>query len=166
MTLYGLTIDMIELINMLNRGEFTEEELKDTIEGIGECWNDKAEAVLGLIKDFRADAEAIRAEEKKLADRRKKKERDADRLERYLAEAMQALEMKRYESARHQVSFRTSHPARITDEAALLEWARENAPEVIKRGEDSISLEAVKTLAKTVNVPYVAIDDVQNIQIG
>lgn len=166
MTLYGLTMDMIELINMLNRGEYTEEDLKDTIEGIGECWNDKAEAVLGLIKDFRADVDAIRAEEKKLADRRKKKERDAERLERYLAEAMQALDMKRYESARHQVSFRMSHPARITDEVALLEWARVNAPEVIKHGADSISLEAVKTLAKTVNVPYVAIDDVQNIQIG
>lgn len=166
MTLYGLTMDMIEISNMLNSGEFTEDDLRDTIEGIGKCWDDKAEAVLGLIKDFRADADAIRAEEKRLAERRKKKERNAERLERYLSEAMQALDMKKYESARHQVRFITSHPARITDEAALIEWARDNAPEVIKHGEDSISLEAVKTLAKTVNVPYVAIDDVQNIQIG
>lgn len=165
MTLYEVTCEMMELKYLLSH-EFTEDDLRDTIEAIGKEWDDKAEAIIGVIKDLRAEVEAIRAEEKRLAERRKKKERNAERLERYLTEAMQALDMKKYESARHQVRFITSHPARITDEAALIEWARDNAPEVIKHGEDSISLEAVKTLAKTVNVPYVAIDDVQNIQIG
>ena len=166
MSLYQNTMDMLELHNLLNSGEVSEEDLSDTIESIGAAWEERAEAVLCVIKNMRAEAAGIKAEEDRLAARRRAKERSADRLEDYLSRAMQALHMPKYESVRHKVSFITSHRIRVTDEAALLEWARENAPEVIKHGEDTISKDAIKTLVRTVNVPYVANDEHQNIQIG
>ena len=166
MSLYTLTGDLVALLNMLQQDEYTEEDLKDTIEMVSEEWGERAEAVLAVIKNLTAEAEDIRVEEQALAKRRKKKEKAVERLTEYLSASMQALDMPRYESARHCVSFRTSHRIRITDEAALLEWARENAPEIIKRGEDSISKDEVKALARTTNVPYMATDTIKNIQIG
>lgn len=165
MSLYSLTGEMLELLSMMEAEEIPEDAISDTLEAIGSEWNVKADAIISAIKNISAEAEAIREEVANLNARLKRKATTVERLKAYLTSAMQALNMPRFESARHAVSFRRSYRTKITDEAALLEWAEANAPDIIKRGADKISTEALKRLAQSVNVPYVVADEIQNIQI-
>lgn len=164
MSLYKLTIDMLELDHLLNSGEFTEDELKDTIEMISGEWDKKAEAVITVIKNYRAEIENIKREEMSLAKRRKSKENAVERLEAYLTDAMERLGKERYESARHQVSFSRSERLHITDYDALLEWAKANAPDIVHEGKATIYKDDLKALGDAVSM-YVEVETRNNIQI-
>lgn len=164
MSLYKLTIDMLELDHLLNSGEFTEDELRDTIEMISGEWDKKAEAVITVIKNYRAEIENIKREEISLAKRRKSKENAVERLEAYLTDAMERLGKERYESARHQVSFSRSERLHITDYDALLEWAKANAPDIVHEGKATIYKDDLKALGDAVSM-YVEVETRNNIQI-
>jgi chromosome segregation ATPase len=165
MSLYSLTGEMLELIGMLEAGEIPEEAISDTLEALSGEWNTKADSIISAIKNINVEAEGIKAEIEALSERLARKKATVARLEEYLTSSMLALNMPRYESARHDVRFRKSYRAKITDESALLEWAKENAPDIIKHGADTISKDKVKRLATTVNVPFYVAEEVNNIQI-
>lgn len=165
MSLYNVTSEMQALLTMLEAGEVSSEDLKDTIESVELEWNERADAVISAIKNLISEAEAIRGEEIALAARRKRKESAAERLKEYLTASMQALGKPKYESPRHAVSFRKSYRINITDEDALLKWARINAPDIVKEGKPSVSKESIKALIGEVNVPFVTADEINNIQI-
>lgn len=166
MSLYTITQDMDRLLAMLESGEYTEEEMKDTIEAVTLEWDAKADDIISAIKNNEAEAEAIRAEEIRLANRRKRKERTAEWLRGYLSEAMEHLGRREYESTRHRVSFRRSSRICITDQHALVEWAKTNATDILRYKEPDISKEALGTLMEAVEVPYCFIERNDNIQIG
>ena len=81
--------------------------------------NDKLEAVALYVKSLDADAAAIKAEEKKLADRRSIKERKAERLRSYLTFSMQTFGDTKIETPRVALSFRKSESVEITDASYL-----------------------------------------------
>ncbi len=165
MSLYTITEEMQALSAMLEAGEVSEEDLKDTIEAVTLEWDAKVDDIISVIKNMEAEAEDIRDEEKNLALRRRKKERAAARLRTYLSDAMLRLRRTRYDSARHEVSFRRSSRVRITDEAALIEWAKINAPTIFKEQAPEISKDKLRTVMDAVNVPYTVLESVDNIQI-
>lgn len=76
--------------------------------------NDKMENVALYIKSLDADALAIRAEEKALAERRSIKERKAERLRDYLTRSMQTFGDTKLETPRVAISFRKSESVEIT----------------------------------------------------
>jgi hypothetical protein len=166
MSLYTITEEMQALSAMLEAGDVAEEDLRDTIEAVTLEWDAKVDDIISAIKNNEAEAEAIRAEEIRLANRRKRKERTAEWLRGYLSEAMAHLDRREYESARHRVSFRRSSRIRITDQHALVEWAKTNATAILRYKEPDISKEALGTLMEAVDVPYCFIERNDNIQIG
>ena len=83
--------------------------------------NKKLEAVALYIKSLEAEAEAMKAELKKLADRREAKERKAERLRAYISNSMQALGDTKLETAKVALSFRKSESVDVYDPVLLPE---------------------------------------------
>jgi hypothetical protein len=72
------------MIDTEEDAEDIEQAWFDTLEGIEGEFECKAESVAQYIKELNAEAEAIKAEEKKLSARRKAKENAAIRMKDYL----------------------------------------------------------------------------------
>jgi hypothetical protein len=132
MKLYEIMQELELALTPDENGEITQEQL-DLFEGLELAKNEKIENIACWIKNLRADADAIKAEEKSLADRRRAKENHADRLAGFLSQILQG---NKFESARCKVSFRKSEQIEITDE--------ENLPEEYWK----IKREVSKTLIK------------------
>ena len=81
--------------------------------------NKKLEAVALYIKSLEAEAEAMKAEAKKLADRREAKERKAERLLSYISNSMHALGDTKLETAKVALSFRKSEAVEVYDPVLL-----------------------------------------------
>ncbi len=164
MSLYSLANDYEMFIAAVENGEIPEEAIADSLEAIEGEIDIKIDNIASAIKNMLAEAAAIKEEEKRLAERRKAKERHAERITDYLSNMMQLLGKKKYESARNKISFRISKPVKITDEAAFIEWAMNNAPEAVNVTYKP-SLSAIKEMIATADVPYAVIEENANIQI-
>lgn len=166
MTLYELTSAYRNLVEAIEAGEIPEEAINDTLEAVGGEFELKCDNVACAIKNLLAEAEMIKAEEEKLAERRKRKLASADRLSEYLSASMQRAERMKLETPRNSITHRRSLAIRITDEEAFLCWADKNAPEAVKTTvKRAPVLSCVRELVKTVNVPYAVVEERQNIQI-
>lgn len=80
---------------------------------------DKLESVALYIKSLDAEASAIRAEEKALAERRYIKEKKVERLRSYLSYSMECFGDRRLETPRVAIGFRKSEAVEIEDEALI-----------------------------------------------
>ena len=101
-----------------NEGELTQEMLIE-YESIDGEFEEKAEAYAVLIKTLNAEADLIGSEEKRLAERRRRKENLSERLKERLAESMRIFERDKLETAKCKISFRSSTAVEIVDEAKL-----------------------------------------------
>jgi len=106
---------MYELVGMYN--ELLEMDLDDgvfydTLEGLEGDIEDKVDNIACIIKELNADVEAIKKEEKRLADRRAAKENKARRLKAYLHQSMCAMDKNKIETARNLISIR-KNPAKV-----------------------------------------------------
>lgn len=88
------------------------DELEDALDA-------KLEACGVVVKNIVAEAEAIKAEEKRLAERRRIKEAEADRLKEYVLYWMEKSGAKKIDTARVALSTRKSSVVDVTDEAKV-----------------------------------------------
>ena len=166
MSLYEVTLNYARLIEAIEMGEIPEEAIADTLEALNGEWEERADAVLSAIKNYRAECEAIRAEEKALADRRKRKERTIERLEAYLTDSIKQVGRTGYESARHCVRFTTSAAVVVTDMAALIRYAEEHEVGAVRvKSEVVADKDVIKQLLKAGDVPGAELEIRTNIQI-
>ena len=145
MKLYEIAAEYEALLNAVEAGEIPEEAIEDTIESIVSILEDKADNVACLIKNMTAEAEAIKAEEDKLAERRKQKEKRIERLKTYLADVLtRSGYTTKLETARNKMTFRKSEGVVFDDEAAFIEWAIKNNDEFITYKAPTINRTAIK----------------------
>lgn len=97
----------------------------------GEFWDDSAFEALEMdrnaklegcalfVKNLESDVEAIRAEEKRLAERRRVMENKAERMRDYVACSMVTFGDRKFETARVSLSLRKSEAVAVLDAAAL-----------------------------------------------
>ena len=91
---------------------------------------EKLEAVGCYIKNLKAEAEALKTEEKAFAERRKKTENKAASLENYLANFLQGSP---FETLRVKISFRKSESLEVSESAVIPEeYLKYKEPEVNK----------------------------------
>lgn len=102
MKLYELTNDFAQLFERFDEiseldGDTEEYQQAwfDTLSGIEEEFEVKAEQIAAYVKALKAEAEALKAEEAFLAKRRKAKEKQAEQLKKYLLDSMQAIGRKK-----------------------------------------------------------------------
>lgn len=89
MNLYDLTGDILKLQNILETGEVVDAELlADVLADTTADYEEKIESCAKVIKNLSADVDAIKAEEKRLATRRKGLENNVDALKGRMFDSM------------------------------------------------------------------------------
>ena len=166
MKLYELTNDYRALMNAIDNDEIPEEAIADTLEAITGEIEVKADEIACLLKNLNADIAAFKAEETRLAERRKQKERLYERIKAYLSEELLKANVSSVDTARNKISFRRSESVYIANEADFLEWAILNRCDLIKFGEPSPKLTEIKKAIKDgVVIDGVQIVEKNNIQL-
>lgn len=116
MKLYEIKERYIKLMDMIEDGSIPEDAIADTLESIEGEFEDKVDNIASLIKSLNAEAGAIYEEEKRLEERRKRKEKNIDSLKSYLSATMLQLGKSKFESSKNVLSFRKSTSVWIPDE--------------------------------------------------
>lgn len=80
----------------------------DTLDGVEEEFETKAENIAAYIKGLKVEADAIKAEETALSLRRKVKENQIKRMKSYLLENMQLINRKKIDTPRAKLSIRNN----------------------------------------------------------
>lgn len=122
---------------------------------------EKIENICLWIKNLRADADAIKSEENNLAERRKAKENEANRLESYVASNLQG---KPFETSKVKVGWRRSTSVEILNEDAVPE--RFLNIEVVRKPQKSeIKKELQRAEAEGREIPWARLNVKDNLQL-
>lgn len=166
MKLYEIANEYLEFMEAVENGDIPEDCIEDTLEGIAYEIKAKVDNIACLLKNLDAEMVAIMTEEKRLAERRKAKERAYDRLKDYLSNTLLKLDMKKVETARNKVSFRKSESVEIADEEAFIGWASTHRDEFLKYSTPTIDKTLVKQALKAdEDIIGATLVSKQNIQI-
>lgn len=130
MKLYDLTNEYLALLDAIDNDEIPEEAIADTLEAITGEIESKADSIASLLKNLDADILAIKAEESRLAERRKAKEKSYERIKEYLSSTLQLAGLDKIETARNKISFRKSESVEV-DEDAFIIWAQKNRDDLL-----------------------------------
>lgn len=98
-TLYQLTAEFEEIINMLYDPEIDEQAIFDTLEGIEAEFEDKADGYAKVLKSIDADIKAAKAEKARLEERIRFAENRAKRLKWHLENAMRITGKTKFKTA-------------------------------------------------------------------
>lgn len=119
MSLYELTGDLLTVIN----GGMVVDEINgeilfdaDNLEELEIAYADKLEGCGIWVKNQQAEIEALKAEERKLAERRRVKENQVARLKEYMLQSMEATETSKLETSKVAISTRKSQRVIVDDE--------------------------------------------------
>lgn len=133
MKLYELTNDFTQLfdqfdeISSMDNAEEFKQAWFDTLSGIEEKFEVKAENIGAYIKELTAAAKYLKAEEEVLSKRRKAKEKQAEWLKKYLLESMQAIGRTKIDRPMAVLSIRTNpESVRFDDENAFITLCQRN----------------------------------------
>lgn len=146
MKLYELTNDYLALMQAIDNDEIPEEAIADTLEAITASIEDKADNIACILKNLDADIVAIKAEETRLAERRKAKERLYERIKQYLSEELQRAGVDAVETPRNRITFRRSESVEVAD--SFVEWAMENRDDLLTYAEPTANKTAIKKALK------------------
>lgn len=122
-TLYEINSAYLSFLDAVENEEIPEEAVADTLAGLEGALEEKADSIACLIKSLRAQATSIKAEEEKLAIRRKKKESEAEWFVQYLGSELLAAGKVLMETPRNRISFRRSEAVDIYDVNAFVKNA-------------------------------------------
>ena len=91
LSLYNITNKFVELMDKAQEGELTEEEYNELGNELALELKNKSSNIIGYIKNSESLLEAMKAEEKRLADIRKQGEKKLDKFYQYVKENMERL---------------------------------------------------------------------------
>lgn len=147
MKLYELTNDYLALLDAIDHEEIPEEAIADTLESITACIEDKADSIACLLKNLDADIVAIKAEEARLAERRKAKEKSHERIKQYLSDTLQRAGLDKIETARNRITFRKSESVEV-DEESFIAWAQKNRDDLLTYSAPKVNKTEIKKALK------------------
>ncbi len=166
MKLYELSDAYTALFEMLDE-ETEMNEWSAALENIQDEFEEKAANTACYIKNLEAEAEAIKAEETELAQRRKQKEKTAERLKTYLLGEMVRVGNPKIDKPRVKITIRNNpEKVNIVNSEGLIDWAMKEHDEILKYLPPEISKTGVKSLIKSgVAVPYTQLEKTQSLII-
>jgi hypothetical protein len=110
MALYELSQSYTNVLNLIE-DESPDADIMNALTVIEGAIEVKAGNIANLIKSLEAEAEVIKSEEKRLAQRRKSRENAADNVKQYLKVAMEQMGLDRIKSPTRTISIQTNPPA-------------------------------------------------------
>lgn len=136
MTLYELTDEFVQLLEMAEDMELDRQAIRDTMDMVGMEIEDKADGYAKIIKQLEADAAGMKAEIDRLSQRKTTIERNIQRLKTSLQEAMQATGKTKFKTALFSFGIQ-KNPAsvEIPDDAAVPSWFKIPQPAKIEKRE-------------------------------
>lgn len=143
MKLYEIEERYEDFLNLIEEEEIPDEVVKDTLEAIEGEFTEKIDNIACLVKNLDAQILAIEGEVKKLTKRKKTKENNIKRLKRYVYDNMNYLGKKKIETPRNVISVR-KNPMKIFLEDGFIDWAKENADDLLKYNEPTVNKSAIK----------------------
>lgn len=91
LSLYNITNKFVELMDKAQEGQLTEDEYNELGNELALELQNKSSNIIGYIKNSESLLEAMKAEEKRLADMRKQGEKKLEKFYQYVKENMQRL---------------------------------------------------------------------------
>ena len=145
MTLYELMSEYKNFLTAVENGDIPEEAIADTLEAIEGDIDVKIDNIACVLKVLEAEELAIKAEEERLAQRRKAKANAKERTKTYLSEMLMAMGKTEFETARNKITFRKTPPKVVfDDEKKFIEWAQVNADSLLNYGKPTVDKTAIK----------------------
>lgn len=129
----------------------------DTLESIEGEFDIKAENIAVFIKEIKAEADLLKAEEQSLRKRRQTKERQIDSLKTYLLTQMKGIGKNKIDTQKALISIRNNAPALVVDdELSFIRWAEQNNDGLLKYSMPEIRKSDVKKAVKAGDeIPFV-----------
>lgn len=115
MNLFELTSERLALQNKLQAMDFDEQTIQDTLEGESTELQAKIEDYGFVIRNMEAFADAMKVEEKRMADRRKAHENKVERIKEWLLTNMQACQITKIECPAFTIALRNNPPKVVID---------------------------------------------------
>lgn len=139
----------------------------DTLQGIEEEFEIKAESVASYIKKLNAEVSALTTEKKRLDARIKSKSRAVESLTSYLLTQMETIGREKIDMPKALICIRTNpESTTIEDEKAFVEWAMVHNPELLKYSMPEPKKTAIKQLLKNgEEVPFARLERKRKIEI-
>lgn len=147
MTLYELTGQFLELLEMAEDEEISTDALKDTMEAVGIEFEEKAENYAKVIKQLEMEADGYKAEVKRMTKKMKVVEANIDRIKKNLEKSMLATGKTKFKTALFSFWIQKNSPSiDLLDE--------ENVPADFRTPQpDKIDKEAILDFLKETNEP-------------
>lgn len=144
MTLYSLTNDYMELLELAEDPDIDEQAFLDTLEGIEGALEDKADNYAKIMRMLETDAKGIKAEEERLAKRRKTIEGNVSRMKSALQYAMESTGKVKFKTTLFSFGIQNNPASVVMDEQDI-----ENIPErFLKYKDPDIDRKAIKDAIK------------------
>lgn len=122
MTLYEYADQYRYLLDQVESGEYTEDDVKDTLEAIGICTAEAVEQVGKIILEADAGTAALKAEEDRVKTRRMALERKEAALKEYLKNALEMMGERKVKTPLITVSIR-KNPDSVQLTPQFVQWA-------------------------------------------
>lgn len=147
MTLYELTGQFLELLEMAEYEEISTDALNDTMEAVGLEFEEKAENYAKVIKQLEMEADGYKAEAKRLTKKKKVVEANIDRIKKNLEKSMLATGKTKFKTALFSFGIQKNSPSiDLLDE--------ENVPADFRTPQpDKIDKKAILDFLKETNEP-------------
>lgn len=140
MTLYEITADYMQLMQMMEDPDLDPQTLADTMEGIEGELEDKADNYARVMKNMEADLNGIKAEIERLSTRKKTIENNIKRMKEALQFSMETTGKTKFKTELFSFGIRKNAPAVVMDEPYI-----ENVPErFLKYSDPTINRTAIK----------------------
>ena len=117
--IYELTSNYLKLQQMIEAGDFTEEDLADTIEMVEDELEDKAESYGFVITNLNSQADGLDKEIKRLSERKKTIVSGITSLEKSLSSSMIATDHLKFKTNHFSFGFRKSESVTVDKDALL-----------------------------------------------
>ena len=158
--LYELTNDFIKLQQLIEDGEFSLEDLADTMEMINEDIEQKAENYGLIMTNLQTMIDGIEKETQRLNDYKKSLTTGIEGLKTNLANSMLAINKTKFKTEHFQFSFRKSETVEILDQSLIpADYIN------VKTTETANKTEIKKALKNGCIIEGVILKENQNLQI-
>lgn len=139
----------------------------DTLNALEDEFESKAENVAVYLKSVFVEIAAMKDEEAALRRRRQNLEKNMDAMQRHLIGAMNQIGLKKIEMPRARITIRNNGESLAVDnEEDFIEWAKENAMELLKFSAPSIKkTDTKRLLQKGEDIPFVHLTRTQSLII-
>jgi len=158
-SLYALTGEYLELMDMLENGDYDDQTILDTLEGLTGEIEIKADSYAKIIRMLTGQVDMFKAEEERLNARRKTLENNINHLKRNLEKCMIATGNTKFKTELFSFNIQKNAPSLVIDDPGMIpnEYLIPQEPEVDKK--------AIKELLKKQALPFAHLEYSRSIRI-